>query len=442
MGCNYSQSVNNIFQRMILSQRNALILLISFSLVNTLLGQDLQKVTRIVDTLASPAMYGRGYVNNGSNIAAEFIAVEMKAIGLIPLSRDYKQPFYADVKTYPNTVDLKIDNKVLKAGIDFALITGSPSVCGTFQIQLIDSDLLKSKRKIQRIIKRDLSNTFIMYNPSEVKGKAVDSLMKLNYSGFSGFIRIIEKGPISWSVASSKDALVYPVLTVLKSSLPPKPKNAEICIELKEFKNFELNNVAGYIPGTAVPDSFVVVTSHHDHLGMLGKSTYFPGANDNASGTAMMLDMASHYSQPQNRMPFSMVFISFAGEELGLKGSTYCSESSLLDLKRIRFLINLDMVGTGSEGITVVNAVQLPEYYNRLVSINEDKGYLSKVTKRGESCNSDHCPFYQKGVPAFFIYSNGKEHLEYHNINDRAKLVPFTEYEDIFRLVRDFINTL
>jgi ABC-type multidrug transport system fused ATPase/permease subunit len=86
----------------------------------------------------------------------------------------------------------------------------------------------------------------------------------------------------------------------------------------------------------------------------------------------------------------------------------------------------------------------LAMYYTaiRVLKINADNEYLMKVAKRGESCNSDHCPFYKKGVPAVFIYSNGKEYLEYHNPNDKAENLPLTEYSDIFRLIRDYINSL
>jgi Zn-dependent M28 family amino/carboxypeptidase len=175
---------------------------------------------------------------------------------------------------------------------------------------------------------------------------------------------------------------------------------------------------------------------------MMGKDAYFPGANDNASGVAMMLDFADHYSNAANQLPYNIVFMALAGEEIGLKGSKFAVENSLFPLDKIKFLINLDMVGTGSEGITMVNGVQLLEYYEKMVKINADNEYILKVAKRGESCNSDHCPFYKKGVPAVFIYSMGNEHMEYHSLNDKSHLVPFTEYEDIFRLIRDFINTL
>ena len=123
---------------------------------------------------------------------------------------------------------------------------------------------------------------------------------------------------------------------------------------------------------------------------------------------------------------------------MGLKGSSYYVENPFFPLESIRFLINLDMVGTGSEGITVVNGTVYTDAFAKLDSINTANDYIAQVAERGESCNSDHCPFYQKGVPSVFIYSRGKEYLEYHNIYDLPEYLPFTKYEGIFRLLRDF----
>jgi Zn-dependent M28 family amino/carboxypeptidase len=155
----------------------------------------------------------------------------------------------------------------------------------------------------------------------------------------------------------------------------------------------------------------------------------------------MMMDLASYFSNPQNQPDYSIVFIALCGEEAGLLGSTYCADNPPFSLQKVKFLINLDMVGTGSEGITVVNATIFKDAFSTLQKINTEKNYVTKVNAREESCNSDHCPFYKKGVPSVFIYSLGKEYLEYHNVNDQASKLPLTDYEDIFRLMRDFIQT-
>ena len=103
-------------------------------------------------------------------------------------------------------------------------------------------------------------------------------------------------------------------------------------------------------------------------------------------------------------------------------------------------MINLDMIATGSEGITVVNAKTVPRVFNGLVHINEEKNYLKEVKARGESCNSDHCPFYEKGVDAVFIYTRGSEAAAYHIPEDDYQSLPLTVFDDLFLLLRDAIK--
>jgi Zn-dependent M28 family amino/carboxypeptidase len=178
-------------------------------------------------------------------------------------------------------------------------------------------------------------------------------------------------------------------------------------------KKHKTQNVVGFVEGIKYPDSFFVFTAHYDHIGMMGKDVIFPGANDNASGTAMIMDLAKHYSK--SKPEYSIVFIAFSGEEAGLYGSRFFSENPLFPLEKIKLLINLDMVGTGSDGIAFVNGSVFTDLFEIVNQINEEKNYLKRIKARGEACNSDHCFFYQKGVPAFFIYSMGKEHMHYHS---------------------------
>lgn len=426
--------------------RGATLILLFILVYSSSRGQDLRNARRIADTLASPSMYGRGYVNNGCAIAADFIANEMKLLGLKPFGQEFgfKQDFTVNVKTYPSQMSLTIGGKVLRPGYEFAVFTGSPTIKGSFSMVSIDSSSFKKNGSLKRL-KKDLSTTFISYDPSLMKGKyrrMADSLLKYNFVNCAGFIHLTSNQSPVYSVVSPLKALDYPIFTVTTSSIPKPGNQLSVDIEMVPLNDYKISNVIGFIQGTTEPDSFIVLTAHYDHLGMLGRDVYFPGANDNASGTAMILDMARYFSKEENRPEYSMVFMAFAGEEIGLKGSKYYVEHPLFPLEKIKFLINLDMVGTGSEGITMVNANQFPCYYNKMVKLNADNEYIMKVAKRGESCNSDHCPFYQKGVPAVFIYSMGKEHTEYHNPNDKAEKVPFTEYNDIFSLIRDFIISL
>ena len=136
-----------------------------------------------------------------------------------------------------------------------------------------------------------------------------------------------------------------------------------------------------------------------------------------------------------------MAFILFSGEEAGLLGSKYFSENPLIPLKNIRFLVNLDLEGTGGEGVTVVNASVYPNEFDMLKQINEKDKYLSKVYSRGKAPNSDHYFFSEKGVPAFYMYTMGGIKA-YHDIYDVSATLPLNEHENMFKLLISFDDRL
>ncbi len=405
-------------------------------------AQDRYYAKRLIDSLASPAMYGRGYVNNANRIASDFLAEEMKKNNLKSFRNGFFQSFTIPINTFPGKVELSINSQKLIPGVDFIISAGSPSVSGSFAIRVLSPGLFENAGKLAKLRRRNFAGTLLMIDKSAIakeKLKLVDSLVRTNFLNSAGFILMSDKDRLLWSVSQGFKQQTFPVFEVLKSSMPSEPEKAEAAVEADFVPEMRVRNVLAYIPGTAVPDSFIVVTGHYDHLGMMGNRTVFPGANDNASGVAMMLDMARHFSIPGNEPRYSLAFIALAAEETGLNGSDYYVDHPVFPLSQIAFLINIDMVGTGSEGITVVNGTTYKSQFEKLVRINADNDYILTVKPRGESCNSDHCPFYQKGVPSVFIYSMGKEHKEYHNIYDSRDRIPLTEYEDIFRLLRDFM---
>jgi hypothetical protein len=405
-------------------------------------AQDKTYARSLIDSLASPAMSGRGYVNNANRIASGFIAAEMKEHELKSFPEGYFQPFTLPINTFPGKIELTINNKKLKPGVDYIVSVTSPSVSGKHRIQIISQKVFEKSENLTKLMHKDFSGSLLLIDKSGLakeKLRMVDSLVRTNYLKSAGFILVTDKERLLWSISQGFRQKTYPVFEVLKAAMPPKPKKSVITVEAVFEPEMQVRNVIGFIPGIAVPDSFLVITAHYDHLGMMGSEAIFPGANDNASGVAMMLDMARHFSAPGNQPRYSMAFVALAAEETGLIGSEFYVEQPFFPLSQIAFLINLDMVGTGSEGISMVNGKIFTRQYEKMVKINADNEYILTVVQGGESCNSDHCPFYKKGVPAVFIFSRGKEHREYHNIYDSPNRVPLTEYEDIFRLLRDFI---
>lgn len=397
-------------------------------------GQDVEYARVLVNELAGEEMHGRGYVKDGDLKAAKFISKEFKRNGALPFESEYLQEYSIPINTFPYKLLVEVDGKKLVPGTEFLVSCASPSIKGIFELLWLLNDSLFSKNDSIRFEGIDLSNKFI------VTDKYHKNLKKHNYLGSKGVIFLKKEDEnLWWHVSNGYEVSDFVALDIRESKLPFGTKTIQLDIKNKFIENYKTNNVAAWVEGSVEPDSFIVFTAHYDHLGMMGDEAYFPGANDNASGTAMVIDLAKYYAQEENKPYYSMVFIALSGEESGLNGAKHMAFNPLFPLEKVKLLVNLDMVGTGSEGITLVNGKTFEEDYNRLVALNDDGDYLEKVKIRGESCNSDHCPFYLLGVKAFFIYTMGSEHPGgYHTVGDKADVLPFTEYHDLFKLLVDF----
>jgi hypothetical protein len=406
-------------------------------------SQDIDYARYIIDTLSSVSFDGRGYVNQGDKKAAIFISEEFGKLGLKKFDASYFQSYSFPMNTLPGRLEVRLGKRLLVPGSEYQVWAASPEISGRFRIKTLSPDSFLDAKRIAKIRNHEYGDNFLLIDKRGITDKKLlhqmDSLRYTNYLQARGLIFITEQ-KLSWSVMIGNRCLPYPVVDIHKDAFVGKPGKIQIDVESRFFQNYETQNVIGYIEGAVEPDTMLVFTAHYDHLGRMGKDVYYPGANDNGSGTAMVLDLARHYSRAENKPYYTMVFILLSGEEAGLHGSEYCADHPPFTLQKIKFLMNIDMVGTGSEGITVVNGSKYKEAYNKMVQINADNEYIMTVKERGESCNSDHCPFYRKGVPSVFIYSMGKEFSEYHNIDDQSKKLPLTEYKDIFLLVRDFMD--
>jgi len=267
-----------------------------------------------------------------------------------------------------------------------------------------------------------------------------DTLRKINgltreIAGIMPVIEVTDR-KLTWSVSSEQ--LKYPLLQI-QDSVFVFDEALTIEIEAEQLPDYRSNNVIGYLPGKRKWGKKVIYSAHYDHLGRMGEETYFPGANDNASGTAMLLSMANYFKKnPINR---SIVFIAFAGEEAGLVGSKFFVQNPLVKLKKISFVLNLDIMGSGEEGITVVNATLFDTEFKELQKINQEQKLISQIKSRGPAANSDHYWFTQMNVPAFFIYTMGPN-KNYHDIFDTYENLSFVEYQDLVALLCAFTKQL
>ncbi len=397
------------------------------------IGQDKDYAQEVINKLSSKEFGGRGYVKDGEKKAARYIRKQFKKNNALAFNNDYFQTFTLGVNTFPSKLKVEIDGHALEPARDFIIHPYSSAASGTYELAWIEKDTLDAAYLSEYYKNNDLSNKVIVVNKV-----SDDTIMKYKPPGAAGSIfRVNHK--IWWYLSRSGFVNEKFCLDITEGALPKGTKKITIEFHHEFIDHYSTQNVIAYVKGKSQPDSFIVFTAHYDHLGYMGKKVYFPGANDNASGTAMIVDLARHFGKKENQPDCSIAFIAMAAEETGLQGAKYYVHHPLFPLKNIKFLVNLDMVGTGSAGITVVNGGVLPDAFSKLEKINKENNYLKEVKSRGESCNSDHCPFYMQGVPSVFIYTRGSEFSEYHNPDDVAEKLPLTEYEDLFSLLVDFV---
>ncbi|PST84930.1 aminopeptidase [Pedobacter yulinensis] len=348
--------------------------------------------------LSSAAFWGRGYTRDGMKKAAGFLALQLKTAGLKALNGDsYLQEFTYPVNTFPGKMHLTLNGQSLRPGVDF--LVGNESIG-----QRLNNEALSKKDSI----------TYVSATTKTV---------------------FIFQDKLTWSVA--REVAPYTVIYLNRQTVKGEPQRFSMDIENRFVPAFQAYNVCGMVRGRSKPDSLLVLTAHYDHLGGMGDRTWFPGANDNASGVSTLLSLARHYAR--NVPDYSVVFVFFAGEEAGLLGSEFFTARPLVPLSSIRFLLNLDLVGTGEEGATVVNASLYPRAFEQLEQVNSAGGFLPRLARRGKAANSDHFHFSEKGVPAFFMYTMGGVKA-YHDVNDKAETLPMTHYEGVFKLITGFFD--
>lgn len=183
-------------------------------------------------------------------------------------------------------------------------------------------------------------------------------------------------------------------------------------------------NLIGYVKGRS--DDVIIISAHYDHVG-ISNSLIYNGADDNASGVAGLLAMATYFEKhkPKN----SMIFISFDAEEMGLQGAYAYLKNPIIEGARIKLMVNLDMISRSEKGeLYAVGAFKNPVLKKILKDADEKTGIKMvfghddpKLGRDDWTMQSDQGPFAQNNIP--FVYFGVEDHKDYHK--------PTDEYENI-----------
>ena len=419
--------------------RKCLIISLFLLSVVSLSAQNLHRVRQHIQTLSSLEFHGRGYTFGGSEKAAKYIADEFKSLGVKPFGKSYFQNFSYDVNTFPAKMNVSIDGKEMQPGTDFVVGQMMPTTKASYELFLPDSLLLNDTIAFMtRYFAEDWSKKMLVIDYAQTENKEIKMFYIKVLYGNTRFGGIMELIPEELVMSVGRVQQNYPVIKLKRESFDRSSKMVTIDITAKLKKNFAAKNVIGYVDGKN-PNKYFVFCAHYDHLGTLGKNANFPGAQDNASGTAMVLDLAAYYTKHQPE--YTVVFMLFFGEEAGLLGSTYYVDHPLFPLSQIVMGVNLDMVGTGDEGITGVNWEEedYADVWKLFSSINEENKYFDPIKQRKAAANSDHYSFNRKDVKFIFIYTMGPG-TYYHNVKDKYETLSFTGYGSLFGLLTKFVE--
>lgn len=193
------------------------------------------------------------------------------------------------------------------------------------------------------------------------------------------------------------------------------------------------NNVIGYVDNGK--SKTIVLGAHYDHLGYGGEGSLYTGpdeihngADDNASGVSALIYLAELLNDNKKADEYNYLFIAFSGEEKGLWGSNYYVDHPTIDLSKVSYMFNMDMVGRlNDQRVLAVGGVGTSPLWDNLVDKN-NKDFKLKKTPSGIG-PSDHTSFYLADIPVLFFFTG--QHADYHKPSDDIHLINFKGLRDI-----------
>jgi aminopeptidase YwaD len=421
--------------------------------------QTLDNIKLHIQYLSDDKLEGRRAGSNGEKLAMEYIAEQFKTIGLAAKGTNgYYQPFdINEGKQINPATQFSVGTAKLEQGKDFFpfAFSASKTVEAKPAISIQESDM-PWFYDLKETLQENKSNPhfdladYVYKNAKKAIDKGASAVILYNTS--------TADDKLAFNGKDRSESLTAPVLYVSKSAAANYFKDASASLDIKittdisEKKRLG-HNVAGYIDNGAA--NTIVLGAHFDHLGYgedgNSRNTgaghlIHNGADDNASGTAALIELARilKTSTAKNN---NYLFLAFSGEELGLYGSKYFVEHPTIDLKKVAYMINMDMVGRLSDSTRVLTIGGIGtsptwgEIYPPLVDDGKAvrKVFVLKFDSSGTG-PSDHTSFYRKDIPVLFYFTG--LHTDYHKPSDDADKINYAGEQMIIRHIYGVIESL
>jgi Zn-dependent M28 family amino/carboxypeptidase len=209
----------------------------------------------------------------------------------------------------------------------------------------------------------------------------------------------------------------------------------------KEIKAF---NIVGFLPGKS--DKYIVISAHYDHLGKIGDQIYF-GADDNASGTAALMELARSLSTKS--LDHNVIFLASDAEESGIIGAKHFVANPPIALNKIVLNLNMDMIGRSDKSeLYIVGSYHYPQLKDLLTPLVLKSSYPQvffghdrpNSRQQDWTSSSDHVAFHQKGIP--FLYFGVEDHQDYHRPGDSFEKIHYSFYFNTTKWIHEAVNIL
>jgi Zn-dependent M28 family amino/carboxypeptidase len=435
----------------------AFLLLSSQTFAQKLKKADKAGVTSLqahISYLADDKLEGRRAGTNGEKLAREYISSQFQQAGLQPKgdNNTWFQAFEInDGKQVNSTTFFFINNHELKLHEEFFPLAGSPnsSFEEAVSIALPERDV-PWFFDLKETLEENKDNPHfdliqaIRNKAVKVADKGANALIIYNSSSIADGLKYDGKD----RPEPSRIPILYITDKVKKSYLKDESATYDIKIKVNIVdKKRTGNNVVGYLDNGA--GTTVVLGAHYDHLGygednnsMLrtGEKLIHNGADDNASGTAALIELAKLLKASKNKNN-NYLFLAFSGEELGLNGSKFFTDHPSIDLQRVSYMINMDMVGRlndSSKAVTVGGYGTSPFWGESLGKFNTKKQPLTLKFDSSGTGPSDHTSFYRKDIPVLFFFTG--LHSDYHRPSDDADKINYTGEWQIIKLIEEIVQ--
>jgi aminopeptidase YwaD len=297
----------------------------------------------------------------------------------------------------------------------------------------------------------------LLVSPSDIEKTDVIMHMQYDKSPSDAGIPVFS---ISRALADKLLASMNYTISSLEAEMKENHKPVSIYLEPEVTATADVvktrvtaQNVVGMFEGTdpVLKNEYVIIGGHFDHLGMGGegsgsrtpeKSAIHNGADDNASGTAGVIELAQKMSANRSKLKRSVVFVAFTGEEMGLLGSKEFVSKPPVDLKKVNAMINLDMVGrlnTETNTIVIGGTGTSAESDSILKTLEVGRSFKATHSPDGYG-SSDHSSFYSENIPVFFFFTG--VHDDYHTPADDADKINYTGEVAVLNMAYDLADVL